>query len=141
MKKIIVLFVVSMFCFVCFLGCENTTGNLNEKYFSEVENDRKDKVKNYDFTYEYNVPGAQLSYNYLWEGFDLENKFGLNLSEDKRLFTYLTEYEEQSDKYELVYLKQDLILENKQILMEYEQNNCQDQANYHFTAYDEEKNY
>ena len=52
MKKIIVLFIVSMFCFVCFFGCSNTSGmieSINDSNTSEmIESESSSNPKEQD---------------------------------------------------------------------------------------------
>ena len=57
----------------------------------------------------------ELSYKFLWDGYDLENKFGPNIPESERFYTYLTEYKECDDKFYLVYLVTWIILFTKYI--------------------------
>lgn len=110
----------------------------------EKENDYKfnshkieEALMSFEFNYVFDVPGSELSYNHLWEGFDLENKFGPNIPKEERLFTYLTEYFENDNQYYLVYLKKNLIEEYEVWLQEYENNMANDIYNYHFSKYDE----
>lgn len=92
---------------------------------------------NYDFEYAYITPGNTLSHNYLWDGYDLNNKFGPSLGESARMYTFITEYFSPNDGYYLIYLKKELIGEYEDYLKEYESNFQSDPDNYHFTKYDE----
>ncbi len=116
-------------------GCENANKNCINKI---DDNETKEALINFKFDYQFNVPDSDLSYNYLWKGYDLENKFGPSISKEDRLFTYLTEYREKDNQYYLVYLKEDLIEEYKEWLQEYENIFSKDADNYHFTKYDEQ---
>lgn len=93
-------------------------------------------ILEYPLTYELNVPGAQLSYAYLWDGFDPDNKFGPSLSAEERLYTYRTEYAQKEDAYYLVYLKQSVITSLLPWLSEYASTHSADAANYHFSDHD-----
>ena len=102
------------FCVIALLfssvGCKPDNLELGSSDF--VENVEKDdneiflEILNYNLIYDYTVPGCQLSYNYLWEGYDTENKFGPNLSKNSRIYTFLTDYREQNEYYYLIYQHQ-----------------------------------
>ena len=64
----------------------------------------KNQLLEYNFSSLLSVPGRQLSYNFLWEGYDTENKYGPNINKENRLYTYLTEYLEEENGYHLLYL-------------------------------------
>lgn len=126
MKKkgfnLLIIFMLSFICFSC----------------SKTEDTIHNELIDFYFNYEYNVPGTQLSYNYMWDGYDLNNKFGLKLDKEDRLYSYLTEYLEPTNQYYLVYFKRNLLEENKKNFYEYEKRNSHNQSNYHFSKYDEE---
>ncbi len=84
------------------------------------------------------VPGSQFSYKYIWDGYDLENKFGPCISEEYRLFTYLTEYKESDKEYYLVYLDSKSIVDYTSWLKKYESDMEGNHLNYHFSPYDEQ---
>lgn len=93
----------------------------------------------YNFLYDFNVPDSTLSYKVMWDGYDLENKFGPTISIESRLFTYLTEYFEKEDSYYLVYFNSNIITEYKNFINEWENTQVNHLDGYHFTTYDDEK--
>lgn len=52
-------------------------------------NEIKEALINFKFDYQFNVPDSDLSYNYLWKGYDLENKFGHSIPKEYRYFQFL----------------------------------------------------
>lgn len=132
--KLFLILGVILSSIIC-TGCEKGNNNSINKI---DDNETKEALINFKFDYQFNIPDSDLSYNYLWKGYDLENKFGPSIPKEDRLFTYLTEYLEKDSQYYLVYLKEDLIEEYKEWLQEYENNFSKDADNYHFTKYDEQ---
>ena len=51
-----------------------------------------------------------MSYAYLWDGYDMNNKFGPNIAKENKLATYLTLYGDIEDYYYLAYISKDTIL-------------------------------
>ncbi len=117
------------------VGCttEKSSQNLKEMTDSDV----KEALFHFRFNYGFIYPDSDLSYKYLWDGYDLENKFGPRIPEEDRLYTYLTEYLERDAPYYLIYLKKGWIEENEQWLIDFEENRSEDIYNYHFSAYDD----
>ncbi len=105
---------------------------------SKTEDTIHNELIDFYFNYEYNVPGTELSYNYMWDGYDLNNKYGPKLDKDNRLYSYLTEYLEPTNQYYLVYFERNLLDENKNNFYEYEKKYSHNKSNYHFSEYDEE---
>lgn len=102
------------------------------------DTDIKTALFNYNFDYKIFMPGSQMSYNYLWDGYDTNNKFGPNLSNEDKLSTYLTSYGDIDDNYYLIYIKSSIINKNLDWLSSYQKNNISDSNNYHFTLFNED---
>lgn len=132
--KLFLMLGVILMSTIC-TGCEKGNNNSINKI---DDNETKEALINFKFDYQFIIPDSDLSYNYLWKGYDLENKFGPSIPKEDRLFTYLTEYLEKDSQYYLVYLKEDLIEEYEVWLQEYENNFSKDADNYHFTKHDEQ---
>lgn len=66
----------------------------------------KNQLLEYNFSSLLSVPGSQLSYNFLLEGYDTENKYGPKMNKENRLYTYLTEYLEEENGYHLLYIEE-----------------------------------
>lgn len=134
-KSLAILFCAILFA-TFFVGCDKDAGK-TEKIKIEETNTASGLII-LDLDYELNVPGNELPYSYLWDGTNTSVNARAR-SVEKRYNTYLTEYKESDGKYYLAYLKKDKIAEYKTWLKEYEDNNANDDGNYHFTAYDNEK--
>lgn len=98
-----------------------------------------DYLCSYNFWYEFFVPDNTLSYNFLWDGYDLQNKFGPKIPKEERVYTYLTEYYEKDNSYYLIYINYNNINKYKDYLREYEKIAINNPKNYHFTSYDNER--
>ena len=128
-------------CSVCGYKKEENTWiipenvNIEEVTDDVIQKQLLDIKLDYGFVY----PDTELSYKYMWDGYDLENKYGPNIEEKERLYTYLTEYWENDNKYYLIYIKKDLIDEYKIWMQEYQNKGKEDYYNYHFSNYNEEK--
>lgn len=126
MKKIsfnlLTIFILVFTCFSC----------------SKMDNTLHNDLIDFCFNYEYNVPGTELSYNFMWDGYDLNNKYGPKLDKENRLYSYLTEYLKPTNLYYLVYFNKNLLEENKNNFYEYEKKYSHNISNYHFSKYDEE---
>lgn len=72
------------------------------------------------FNYELYKPGTQMSYAYLWDGYDMNNKFGPNIAKENKLATYLTLYGDIEDYYYLAYISKDTIANGMEWLSNYE---------------------
>lgn len=72
------------------------------------------------FNYEIYKPGTQMSYAYLWDGYDMNNKFGPNIAKENKLATYLTLYGDIEDYYYLAYISKDTIANGMEWLSNYE---------------------
>lgn len=107
--------------------------NLKEMTDSDV----KEALFHFQFDYGLVYPDSELSYKYLWDGYDLENKFGPSIPEESRLYTYLTEYLERDSSYYLIYLRNNWIEENEQWMSDFEEKRSGDMYNYHFSEYDD----
>lgn len=122
-------------CVIC--GKENQIENLaNYKQITDTK--LIDGLMNIRLDYELYSPDRQLSYKYIWDGYDLENKFGPSMPEEERFYTYLTEYKETNNTFYLIYLNKDVISSYKELLRTYEQEIGNPQ-NYHFSSYDNEQ--
>ena len=130
MKKYLSLFLI---CFLVFtfmmVGCSND--NLQRI----TDDNTSQAIFNYDFNYELYKPGTQMSYAYLWDGYDMNNKFGPNIAKENKLATYLTSYGDIEDYYYLAYISKDTIANGMEWLSNYEKNNHNDTTNYHFSSY------
>lgn len=103
--------------------------------FSSVEGaETKEEVFNTKLEYELKVPDSEISYNVLWTGYDLENKFGPKISSEFRFFTYLTYYSKTINDYYFLYLPKTVIDGSNQWLMDYEKSKENDLNNYHFVS-------
>lgn len=76
-----------------------------------------------------------MSYAYLWDVYDMNNKFGPNIAKENKLATYLTLYGDIEDYYYLAYISKDTIANGMEWLSNYEKNNHNDTNNYHFSSY------
>lgn len=112
---------------------------LNSMYNEICDPNIINGLLNISLDYELYVPDMQLSYKFLWDGYDLENKFGPNIPESERFYTYLTEYKECDNKFYLVYLKENIITAYMKWLKEYEEQESPDINNYHFSSYNNGK--
>lgn len=121
-------------CKICSFKRNIISNNYNEISDSNIINGILDLVLDYKI----NVPDNQLSYNFIWEGYDSENKFGPCVPKERRFYTYLTEYKECDYEYYLVYLNTELISSYQEWLKEYENEKLNDLSNYHFTNYQNE---
>lgn len=133
LTKLFLIISVALLTFIC-TGCEKKNNNGMNKI---TDNKIKEALFDFDFEYQFVVPDSDMSYNVMWEGYDLQNKFGPTILKKDGLYTYLTEYFEKDNKYYLVYLKDDLVEECEEWLKEYENNYSNDIHNYHFTKYNE----
>ena len=101
-----------------------------------TSNVEDEQIINYIFNcsldYSLSVPGAEISYNVLWTGYDLENNFGTKISPESRFYTYLTNYEANQDSFYLLYLKKSDIEQSNEWLINYKNNKENDYRNYHF---------
>ena len=96
------------------------------------------ELSDYNFSYSYETPGTELSYNHMWDGYDLNNKFGPSFKKEERLYSFLTEYHQKEEGYYLLYLKKDALESSLDYMKEYEIYEYDYDPNYHFTKYDEE---
>lgn len=76
-----------------------------------------------------------MSYAYLWDGYDMNNKFCPNIAKENKLAIYLTLYGDIEDYYYLAYISKDTIANGMEWLSNYEKNNHNDTNNYHFSSY------
>ena len=63
-----------------------------------------------------------MSYAYLWDVYDMNNKFGPNIAKENKLATYLTLYGDIEDYYYLAYISKDTIANGMEWLSNYEKN-------------------
>lgn len=126
-KQVLLPATLSSFSFAC---SQNSHLELLEEETIKAE------INGFQFEYEYAVPGAYLTYNYLWDGVSLQDS---QTEVVRYYFSFLTEYKESKNTYYLAYLKQSKISEYKSYLKDYEQKNNHQDQNYHFISYDNEK--
>lgn len=105
MKKILLLL---------FILTTQIAGCSKNSSFSEEEK----AILDYDFLYN-QTPGDSLSYKMMWDGYDDDNMFGPCISYENRLYTFLLEYKEINDGYNLVYLKNSVIDKCSNYLIEH----------------------
>lgn len=111
----------------------------NETIEETNDSDIINGLLNMRLDYKLTVPDNQLSYNYLWNGYDESNKFGPNIPKNERMYTYLTEYGKCDEKFYLVYLKKNEIVSYYEWLSLFEEQESRDDLNYHFSTYNDEK--
>lgn len=80
------------------LSCKDNSSNVMK------DEETIEKVTNYKLEYPSQDPGCEISYHHMWDGTDTKNMFGPNYSNENRLFTYLLNYEEETDDYYFVYV-------------------------------------
>lgn len=122
---------------VLFAGCSNfsSTSDFVEVHFSPADNNLvKESVFNINLEYELIVPDSSVSYNVLWTGYDLQNKFGPIIPQELRLFTYLTSYSKTVNDFYYLYLPKSIIDSSSQWLKDYENSKERDLNNYHFVS-------
>ena len=66
-------------------GCKK--GN-NDSINKIDDNETKEALINFKLDYQFNVPDSDLSYNYLWKGYDLENKFGPSIQKKSIIYLF-----------------------------------------------------
>lgn len=114
-------------------GNEVTNSSQFSGVFSQVESSETiNAVFNFALEYQLKVPDSDLSYNVLWTGYDLCNKFGPTITKQHRFFTYLTRYQENQNSFWLLYLPKSDISEAGDWLTSYKENHGRDSKNYHF---------
>lgn len=96
------------------VGCSND--NLQRI----TDDNTSQAIFNYDFNYELYKPGTQMSCAYLWDGYDMNNKFGPNIAKENKLATYLNLYGDIEDYYYLAYISKDTIANGMEWLSNYE---------------------
>ena len=124
-------------CDVCLYKIHVNTETENENEITDAN--IINGLLNITLDYQLQVPDNQLSYSFLWDGYDESNKFGPNIPEIYRLYTYLTEYKAWNGKFYLIYLKENVINSYLDWLNNYEQNNSFNERNYHFSSYDNKR--
>lgn len=103
--------------------------------FSLVDDpETKEAVYATQLEYELKVPGSEISYNVLWTGYDLQNKFGPKIPYELRFFTYLTYYSYTINDFYFLYLPKTVIDNSNQWLIDYENSKENDLNNYHFVS-------
>lgn len=139
MFKKVMIALISIIFGLSLVGCNNTKENSLNKMEKVLDSNIQNQLVQYNFLYEFKVPDSDISYNCMWEGYDLENKFGPQIPKENRLYTYLTEYYEAEPGYFVVYLKDSLINDLKDIFKAYEASASLDINNYHFSEYSKEE--
>ena len=139
MKKLLTVFLTLFLGTTVLTGCNNTKSNSSIEMDKVEDIDIFNQLTEYDFLYNFILPDSNMSYNFMWEGYDLENKFGPNVEEESRLYSYLTEYYEAEDGYYALYLKDTLINDLKDTFKAYEDQESHDIKNYHFSSYTKEE--
>ena len=123
--------------------CSCSMANRNQTIFSSqydypfsLVDDAETKEAVYDtqLEYELKVPDSEISYNVLWTGYDLQNKFGPKIPYELRFFTYLTYYSYTINDFYFLYLPKTVIDDSNQWLIDYENSKENDLNNYHFVS-------
>ena len=124
-----------LLCVACFalIGCSDLDSNQS---LIKVDNQQMAKdVFNYNLNYNLKTPGANdgASYNVLWTGYDEQYPFPYQqISKENRLNTYLISFEQNVEKYYLVYLSKSVINQSSSWLKKYAEDYKDDLTNYHF---------
>ena len=136
-KFILIIFILLFVIMTTSSGCVESRP---QNQYNEILDDTiKNGLFNYEFGYEFYTPGGQLSYNFLWDGYDENNKYGPKFSKETRLYTYLTEYKEVEEQFYLIYIEKSEIYSHLDWFIKYEMSNAPDHQNYHFTSHELEK--
>jgi len=87
-------------------GCKTT----NDNNFVNIDDEKIiEGIKNYNFNYTFQKPGAFLNYRHLWKGYNEGfNDFALPVSKENRLYTYEVEIK-NDESYYFAYLPKNLI--------------------------------
>ena len=136
MKKTFLFLLISLFVIGCSVSKEKKdtqTDQHSESFFDIVEDHNICQMV-FDFRLEYDLktPGKKLSYNYFWDGYDLENKFGPSFSKEERFYTYLTKYGDDISDYYALYLTSEGLKNFDDWFIQYKEEHVEDSNNYHF---------
>lgn len=140
--KIIYKLFYSLLSIIELCSCNFLSVNTSKIDFNNINglskiNDRSilDAIYNFKLEYATHVPGTQLSYNLLWTGYDLDNRFGPSITKEERFYVYQTNYLNDLSFY-LVYLPKNIIDDSCDWLETYKAD-ISNSYEYHF---DENKN-
>lgn len=113
MKKIL-NFVIAFLFILLMTSCK-------EDNMKEVSNAAlKNAILNYDFYYEYIVPGKNLSNELVWDGYSDGGNGYIQIDISERLYTYQASYGRINDGYYLVYINDSLLSQATSYLKEKE---------------------
>lgn len=86
-KQVLLLAIISSFSFAC----------SQDSHLDLLEEETiKTEINGFQFEYKYAVPGAYLTYNYLWDGVSLQDS---QTEAVRYYFSFLTEYKESNNTY------------------------------------------
>lgn len=131
--------IIGILSLLVLAGCktnnaEDTVASSNIDKLYDVTEEETEELLQYDYNYVYEVEGATMTHDVLWDGYDHETVGDSLVSKESRYYTYYVEYHDRvDDSLYLAYIKKSLITE---LLKTVSENKFRDTEK--MTSYDDE---